>query len=225
MPYKIIFFLFVSFVSCTSCYANCSFDDERELKEILNLVSIPIKFLNINNECRFTVFQTINNSSLATDLIAIRDGDQRWVKGDGSSFMWFTRATKTSNYRFISRDGKSIEYYDLNFAEKKIETNYKMNKKDGLETTWFKNGNIKSESHYMNNLPDGAETVWSESGKKVSERYFKNGLPDNNPKPKASNHESNQELTQIEAAKQKCLKLGFKEKTEKFGVCVLELIN
>jgi len=29
----------------------------------------------------------------------------------------------------------------------------------------------------------------------------------------------------IENAKQKCLKLGFKEKTEKFGICVLEFIN
>jgi len=33
------------------------------------------------------------------------------------------------------------------------------------------------------------------------------------------------ESSQIENAKQKCMKLGFKEKTEKFGVCVLELIK
>ena len=83
MPYKIIFFLFISFISCTSCYANCSFQDEIELKEYLNLVSIPLKFLNIDNECRFTVFQANNNSYLATDFIAVREGGN-WVKGDGS---------------------------------------------------------------------------------------------------------------------------------------------
>ena len=218
------FLVILFFLLPIKLFANCSFQDERELKEYLNLVSIPIKFLNIDKDCRFTVFQTNNNSYLATDFIAIREGSQ-WVKGDGSSFMWFVQPTKTSNYRFISRDGKSIEYFDLNFIEKKLETNYKMNKKDGVETTWFKNGNVKSESHYANNLPDGAETVWIENGKKVSERYFKNGLPDNNPKSKVSNHESNKELTQIELAKQKCLKLGLKEKTEKFGICVLEFIN
>ena len=36
---------------------------------------------------------------------------------------------------------------------------------------------------------------------------------------------STPESSQIENAKQKCMKLGFKEKTEKFGVCVLELIK
>jgi hypothetical protein len=36
---------------------------------------------------------------------------------------------------------------------------------------------------------------------------------------------STTESSQIENAKQKCIKLGFKEKTEKFGVCVLELIK
>jgi len=36
---------------------------------------------------------------------------------------------------------------------------------------------------------------------------------------------STTESSQIENAKQKCMKLGFKEKTEKFGVCVLELIK
>jgi hypothetical protein len=36
---------------------------------------------------------------------------------------------------------------------------------------------------------------------------------------------STTESSQIENSKQKCIKLGFKEKTEKFGVCVLELIK
>ncbi len=224
MPYKIILFLFISFISFTSCYANCSFQDEIELKEYLNLVSIPLKFLNIDNECRFTVFQANNNSYLATDFIAVREGGN-WVKGDGSSFMWFVRPTKTSNYRFISRDGKNIEYYDSKFIEKKRETDYKMNKKDGVETSYYKNGNVQSISHYINDRSDGAEMFWSEDGKKLSERYFKNGLPDDNPKPKANNQENNKDLSQIETAKQKCIKTGLKEKTEKFGICVLENIS
>ena len=44
-----------------------------------------------------------------------------------------------------------------------------------------------------------------------------------NPKSEAS--VSTTESSQIENAKQKCVKLGFKEKTEKFGVCVLEFIK
>jgi hypothetical protein len=203
-----------------SLYASCSQSEETELRGLLNLVTI--KFLNSEKDCRFTVFVSSNANSLSVDYIAIRE-DVQYKTGNVST--WFLSPTKSGNYRFISRDGKSIEFFDTNFTEKKVETEYKMNMKHGVEIAWFKNGNIKSESHYINNLADGAETFWSESGKKVSERYFKNGLPDNNSKSKLSNRESNQESSQIELAKQKCLKLGFKEKTEKFGVCVLENLN
>lgn len=203
-----------------SLYASCSQAEEQELRGLLNLVTI--KFLNSEKDCRFTVFVSSNANSLSVDYIAIRE-DVQYKKGNVST--WFLSPTKSGNYRFISRDGKSIEYFDTNFIQKKLETDYKMNMKHGVETAWFKSGNIKSESHYINNLADGAEIFWSESGKKVSARYFKNGLPDNNPKPTVSSHESNQEPSQLELAKQKCLKLGFKDKTEKFGVCVLGNLN
>ncbi len=202
------------FVLSENLYANCSNEEEIELKETLYKATKPLKFLNIDNECRFTVYLISDTYSAETDWILIRDRNNNIPT---------TVKKKLGKNRWAAIDGKSIVYFDTSFTQKMSEKSYKMGVKDGSETIWFSNGNIKSESHFVNSIPDGVETIWSEDGKKASERFYKNGLLDNKLKSKALNKESGQELSQFDNAKQKCKDLGFKEKTEKFGSCVLEL--
>ena len=118
--------------------------------------------------------------------------------------------------------GIEIQWHDL--KNKKSERYNDYGKIHGMFTTWHSNGQKKSESIYINNLPHGIETIWSEKGEKISENVYRNGMI---VKAGVVNNsaKSNSDNSQIEIAKQKCLKLGFKEKTEKFGICVLEFIN
>ncbi len=66
--------------------------------------------------------------------------------------------------------------------------------------------------------------MWNEDGVKISEKLYRDGAVIKASEINVADKKS-LENSQIEIAKQKCIKLGFKEKTEKFGVCVLEFIN
>ena len=100
-----------------------------------------------------------------------------------------------------------------------------MDKITGLQTTWHKNGVKQSEANYSNNAIDGIETIWNDKGEKISEVMYVNGLRKTDQS--SGGNEPNETLSQdpIEIAKNTCKKLGLKEKTEKFGICVLKNIN
>jgi hypothetical protein len=114
--------------------------------------------------------------------------------------------------------------YEVNSKIKKYERHYVYGKIEGLETTFYPNGKIESEVRYKNDLPHGIKTTWNEDGIKISEKLYRDGVLSKVNEPVVAGKAS-AENNQIEIAKQKCLKLGFKEKTEKFGICVLEFIN
>ena len=51
----------------------------------------------------------------------------------------------------------------------------KKGKKEGLETSWFENGQKRSEINYKNGEMEGIWNLWYENGQKLSEQKWKNG--------------------------------------------------
>ena len=47
---------------------------------------------------------------------------------------------------------------------------------DGLQTSWYENGNKEFVFNYKDGKSDGLATRWDESGQKIAERNFKNGV-------------------------------------------------
>jgi hypothetical protein len=200
MPYKIIFFVFVSFVICTNGHANCSSEEIAKIKSLWSYnQNIKITFLSKDDKCRFSA-----NHYGRFEETKIYFSDQ----GMG---------LKTVG------DGPTIQWYDN--GQKKSEFNVVMDKITGLQTTWHKNGVKQSEANYNNNVIDGKETIWNDKGEKISEVIYVNGLRKTDQS--SSGNEPNETSSQdpIEIAKNTCKKLGLKEKTEKFGICVLKNIN
>jgi len=177
--------------------AVCSDYEEQTLKKMYFHLTI----YKSGDGCRFSS-RTDNQ-----EITYIYKGEARWNSmPDGVEKKWYEKNEKNDIDRLMS------EHFNVN------------GKIQGLVTTYYRNGQKKSESIYINNLPNGIETIWSEKGEKISENVYRNGML---VKAGVVNNsaKSNSDNSQIEIAKQKCLKLGFKEKTEKFGICVLEFIN
>ena len=77
--------------------------------------------------------------------------------------------------------GKSVSVY-IN-GQKKVETNYKDGKPNGLITYWYENGQKEREGMYRDGEQVGIWNRWHENGqkkgvqfKKRETRWLKNGL-------------------------------------------------
>ena len=57
----------------------------------------------------------------------------------------------------------------------KEEENYKDGKRDGLDISWYKNGQKNSEVTYKDGKKDGLETRWYENGEKKRKGTYKDG--------------------------------------------------
>ena len=200
MPYKIILFLFISFTFCTNGYANCSSEEIAKIKSVWSYnQNIKITFLSKDDKCRYTAN---HYGRFEETKIYYNDQGMGWkTVGDGPTTQWYDN------------------------GQKKSEFNVVMDKITGLQTTWHKNGVKQSEANYSNNAIDGIETIWNDKGEKISEVMYVNGLRKTDQS--SGGNEPNETLSQdpIEIAKNTCKKLGLKEKTEKFGICVLKNIN
>ena len=198
--------IFLLFLFSLPLLADCNPVDKEKLSKLLN----GSGSISIGNEhdtygaCTFVISSALGSGKLHTSYIY--QGEDRFTK--------------------MLRHGVETHYssYEVNSKIKKAERHYAFGNLEGLETIFFSNGQVESETMYKNNLLNGIKTTWNEKGEKVSEKLYRDGIiiktgGVNNPA------KSNTDNSQIEIAKQKCLKLGFKEKTEKFGICVLEFIN
>ena len=61
-------------------------------------------------------------------------------------------------------------------AQKKLKSNSKDGKLDGLFTEWYEDGQKKSEGNFKNGKPDLLVEVWHENGQKLREARYKNGV-------------------------------------------------
>lgn len=59
--------------------------------------------------------------------------------------------------------------------QKYMEGEYKNNKRDGLWTSWYQNGNKWSEGIFKEGLDDGYRYIFHENGKKQIEGNYKDG--------------------------------------------------
>lgn len=209
MPYKIIIFLFVSFSFYGNCYADCS-GEERE-SVFLNcngsgysngiLVGPKAQFIFLTNVDKCMV--KIKYAQNEITAIYLTSGH-----GQGCSLI---------------KDGPSIVWYEN--GQKHSEWNMSNNKMTGLKTIWHKNGVKQSEANYKDNVINGVETIWNDRGEKISEIEYINGLRKTDQSSFNNDVSENSSQDPIEIAKDICKKLGFKEKTEKYGICVLKNIN
>ncbi len=204
---KFIFVFFMVFFSLHS-KADCSMEQNKSLSKLLKLngvevISIGGLFDN-SGACTFVVSSAQGYGKLHSSYIY--NGEDRYTK--------------------MLKHGLETYYstYDTKNQIKNYERHYVYGKIDGLETTFHANGKIASEKMFRNDLPNGINTMWNEDGVKISEKLYRDGAVIKASEINVADKKS-LENSQIEIAKQKCIKLGFKEKTEKFGVCVLEFIN
>ena len=197
MPYKITSFLFVSFVFCTNGYANCSSE------EIAKIIKNP----------------AVSNYHNPKITYISKDDKCRFTLNYYGGFMY--------SYVFINseaiNDGPRIWWYDN--GQKKSEINFSMDKITGLGTTWHRNGIKQSEENYKDNIINGRVTSWNDKGEKISELIYENGFPKTDQTSSVNEPNETSSQDPIEIAKNTCKKLGLKEKTEKFGICVLKNIN
>ena len=79
--------------------------------------------------------------------------------------------------RKYTEDGqKKSDHYYYKDGQKKSVYYYK----DGKETCWHRNSQIKSKAIWKKREKDGNITVWNENGQKQCEGNYKNGNPDGN---------------------------------------------
>lgn len=188
--------------------ADCSMEQNITLSKLLKNNGVDV--LSIGNifagsgECTFVISTKLGDGKLHTSYIY--NGEDRYTK--------------------MLRHGLETYYstYQVNNQIKSYERHYVYGKVEGLETNFYPNGKIASEIMYKNDLINGVKTTWNEEGIKISEKLYRNGVLVKANENLATNKASD-ENNQIEVAKNKCIKLGFKEKTEKFGICVLEIIK
>ena len=69
------------------------------------------------------------------------------------------------------KNGVYTEYYEN--GQKEFERIYKDGKRDGLQTNWFENGQKKEEGTYKDGKKDGKWTKWYENGQKEIEETYK----------------------------------------------------
>jgi len=194
------FFLFASFMFPLVGYADCSQEEQAKIKSVwAHNPNIKITFISKDDKCRFSA-----NSYGRFESTYIYFNDQGMglkSVGDGPKIMWYDN------------------------GQKKSEFNITMDKINGLGTTWHKNGVKQSEANYKDNVIDGIETTWNDRGEKISEVMYINGLRKTDQVVSGSSISNNLNQDPIEIAKDNCKKLGLKEKTEKFGICVLKNID
>jgi len=205
MKFLVIFLLFLFSLPLL---ADCNEGEKKALSKLLKTNGVETisigDILDNNGVCTFVISSALGTGKLHTRYIY--SGEDRFTK--------------------MLRHGLETYYssYQVNSKIKGYERNYAYGKIEGLETTFYHNGNIESEVRYKNDLLNGIKTTWNEDGIKISEKLYRDGvLSKVNESAVTGNASAGN--NQIENAKQKCLKLGFKEKTEKFGICVLEFIN
>ena len=75
-------------------------------------------------------------------------------------------------------NGKVIVYYDSSFTRKTIESNYKDGKKNGVCTSWHRNGVVQSIENYKDGIVHGSSTQWNVLGIKLFEGNYSNGTQD-----------------------------------------------
>ncbi len=59
---------------------------------------------------------------------------------------------------------------------RQMEGTYKNNKRDGLWTYWYENGNMWSQGMYLNGKSDGKRTTFFENGKVRYEGFYKQDM-------------------------------------------------
>jgi antitoxin component YwqK of YwqJK toxin-antitoxin module len=71
-------------------------------------------------------------------------------------------------------DGKQTKWYKN--GQKRIETNFKEDRKHGKWTQWFENGQISNEFIYKNGKKDVKQTRWYENGQIKQDGNYKDGI-------------------------------------------------
>jgi hypothetical protein len=141
--------------------------------------------------------------------------------------------------KIILKNGTIIEGEHLNgeltkgkiiFTSGQIdEGTYSNRKLNGKGKIISPNGVI-SEGNYVDGKPDGLMTITSKDGQRSTVTYSNGVVVSQNPptNPPASPQQQsiasqNDAPLNFDDAKRKCLSIGFKEKSEQFGKCVLQL--
>ena len=177
--------LILAFFSTIS-FANC---DQNEKNQIKSLFTGNLKFNEEVDDCRFILLESydfIPNAVISNEITLYNPSTSEWSQEShwgkfrlmNGIYREVHIKDKNNHEKNFSRDGKEIIFFTPDMKFKQRETNYKMNLKSGIETTWYKNGGKESEVEYKNNLVHGTEKKWDEFGVLISEKIYINGVLD-----------------------------------------------
>ena len=182
--------------------ADCSWLEKLSIKKFEKL---PIRKitriggnLDANDICTFSLAYSSNGVKKTTSYL---------FKGEASIDELTLHGSETEDYSEVT-----TKEFDPEGGS--IEREYVFGKIQGLVTKRYKNRKLHSEEVFLNNAPIGIQKVFSQT-ENVSKAE----------KIKDISEVKKIDAPQIEVAKQKCANLGFTEKTEKFGICVLEILK
>ena len=96
----------------------------------------------------------------------------------GKTFILYKNGQKKleSNYKDGKQDGLATFWHEN--GQKAEEGSFKDGKIEGLHQTWYDNGQKRSEVNYKNGKKDGLQTTWYENGQKAQESNYKDGKVD-----------------------------------------------
>jgi antitoxin component YwqK of YwqJK toxin-antitoxin module len=103
-------------------------------------------------------------------------------KKNGLEMNWYNRSNcvKKESYYYNGQLDGTVTFYNKNCKKEFVE-NYKNGIKEGLEISYYPNGNIKAEGYYKKGNLDGVYKVYTKTGKFDFESRTTNGPVDFEP--------------------------------------------
>ena len=101
-----------------------------------------------------------------------------YIKNSNKVYSWFFYPNKEIHSKGIYKNklkDSVWNYYSMD-GVKINKVNYKLDKKDGSEKKFYKNGNISEISEWSNGINNGLTIRYYESGKVMSRLYYSDGI-------------------------------------------------
>ena len=96
----------------------------------------------------------------------------------GKTFILYKNGQKKleSNYKDGKMDGLWMGWHEN--GQKELEANFNEGKKEGVALAWYDNGQKEVEGNFKNDKKEGLWVQWHENGQKKEESNFKDGKGD-----------------------------------------------
>ncbi len=93
--------------------------------------------------------------------------------------LFYTEGDRRKGGEGLLRDGKPeglwVWYHEDEKLQKKQEVTFVNGKEEGIQKSWYWNGQQRSEQEYKNGVRHGKRTTWKEDGGLLGKKTYENG--------------------------------------------------